>query len=91
MYQEFDAQTIPYMYLPVLPLDPLPALSSTPKAKCNVQQVRQSADFIPSDRTTASSIKVLAGEFDALSGPPLTLHSDITGAKMIFHSHSLLL
>ena len=69
------------MYLPVLPLDPLPALSSTPKAKCNVQQVGQSADFMPSDRTTASSIKVLAGEFDALSGPTLTLHSDITGAK----------
>ena len=89
MYQEFDAQSIPYKYTSHSPTPPAePALSSTGatlESAILAHQQDGSADVMSiSDRTRASSVRVISGEFDALSGPsPLALYSDVTGAAVL--------
>lgn len=82
MYQEFDAQRIPYTYVAPrsLPFRTKPELNSESSTLLPHQQQDMPVDFAPSDISRSSSVKVISGHFGKIAGPPLSLHSDVTGA-----------
>lgn len=80
MYQEFDAQRIPYTYVAPrsLPFRTKPELNSESSTLPPHQQQDMPVDFAPSDISRSSSVKVISGHFGKIAGPPLSLHSDVT-------------
>jgi hypothetical protein len=84
MYQEFDAQTIPCIRIMPRshPIHAQPHLNSGSSALDPHPQSDMPVNFAPADDSRASSVKVISGHFGSMAGPPLTLHSDVTGAAI---------
>jgi hypothetical protein len=79
-YQEYSAQQIPYKYIAPArpPPDPPQEFASDAPSTALADELHEGLP-LPADRTKASSVKVISGNFEGIGGPPVTLHSDVTG------------
>ncbi len=79
-YQEHIAQEIPYKYIaPARPSPDLPQEFASDAPSTALADELHEGLPLPADRTKASSVKVISGNFEGIGAPAQTLHSDVTG------------